>query len=140
MLHANEILPNSRFVLLLFTFNEAERVYLANRSYFLEKHRLLAKKGMQRRRKLVEQRFMSIRRHLAPIRKVVRVTSLINGQLTAWRIVADGEKQRWRIEVSVDYYSQPTIFRSRRVNENVSPEEHTAKTEYNTNIKQNVKP
>lgn len=48
-----------------------------------------------------------VQRRLAPLRKVVRVTSLINGLLTAWRIVAKEEEQRWRIQV---YY----IFSSRR--------------------------
>lgn len=44
-------------------------------------------------------RFTSIQRHLTPSRKIVRPTVLINGHLTAWRIVAGKEEQRWRISV-----------------------------------------
>lgn len=41
-------------------------------------------------------RFTSVQKYLTPSRKMVRATLLINGLLTAWRIVAGKGEQRWR--------------------------------------------
>lgn len=69
-------------------------------------------------RKPAEPRFTSVRRHLAHLRKVVRVTSLINGLLTAWRIVAKEAKQQWRIEITDEDYSRTVhiVFEISRFN------------------------
>ena len=53
-----------------------------------------------------------VQRRLTPLRKVVRVTSLINGLLTAWRMVAREEEQRWRIRVL--YFLESTSVRGTR--------------------------